>query len=163
MSEYPIVLYFLVFFHEKRYILFEKSYSQGNQWNEGFFEIEPVENDFQIVIEASGRIGYVINDIAIDDVALLKNMDCIKFIKPATETITITEESGGIFNIQSCANRCDETHSYRSKGNETFTKGQQITEKCDCHAGCLDLSTCCPDYKMQCLEGILFVELILIF
>lgn len=138
----------------QRYLLFEKKNSQGNQWIEGFVEVEPVTTEFQIVIEATGRNGiYVINDIAIDDVALLKDGDCMQFVKNETATVSATEESGGIYNIQSCANRCSETQSVRGNGTDTFIEGQTITEKCDCHPECLDLDTCCPDYKSKCFEG----------
>lgn len=134
--------------------MFEKSNSQGNRWIEGFVEIEPVQSDFQIVIEASGRNG-IISDIAIDDVALLQNADCIKFLKPESATEPVNEESGGIYNIQSCENRCNETQSVRMSSNDngTVTEDNRIIEKCDCHMGCLDLDTCCPDFKAHCFES----------
>lgn len=130
-----------------RYSLFEIANSQGNQWNEAFFEIEPTPDKFQIIFEATGSNG-LINDIAIDDVALLNNGDCLQFSKSKT-----TEEIDGIFEIQSCANRCNETESVRINGSTTTTQNGKIIEKCDCHLECLDWDTCCIDYQLKCLES----------
>lgn len=131
-----------------RYILFEKQDSQGNQWNEVFLHIEPVKNDFQIIFEARGA-NSLISDIAIDDVALMKDGDCMQFLT----TETITEEAEGIYGMQSCANRCSETQSIRANGNKTLIVDDKIIEKCDCHQECLDLDTCCTDYQLICLES----------
>lgn len=130
-----------------RYSLFEVANSQGNKWNEAFFEIEPITSDFQIIFEATGSNG-LINDIAIDDVALLNGGDCIHFTKDK-----VTEEIGGIYEIQSCANRCNETESVRINGSTTLNQNGQIIEKCDCHLNCLELDTCCTDYQLKCLES----------
>lgn len=135
-------------FYKKRNILFEKEGSQGNQWNEGFFEIEPTKTDFQIVIEATGSRG-LISDIAIDDVALLKDGDCMKYLKHEL----VTTEADGIFDTQSCANRCSETESVRKPNNETFYKDGHLIEKCDCHQECIDKFTCCLDYVTLCIEN----------
>lgn len=96
-----------------------------------------------------------INDIAIDDVTLLKNEDCITFLKPESATEPVNEEIGGIYNIQSCENRCNETQSVRMNDNDngTVTVDNRIIEKCDCHMGCLDVDTCCPDFKTHCFES----------
>lgn len=129
--------------------MFEKENSQGNQWNEGFFEIESVKTDFQIVIEATGSRG-LISDIAIDDVALLKNGDCMNHSKPETSTA----EDDGIFYTQSCSNRCLETESVRENStNNGFFKNRHLIEKCDCHQECVDKSTCCLDYVSICIES----------
>lgn len=127
--------------------MFEVENSQGNQWNEGFFEIEPTKANFQIVIEATGSRG-LISDIAIDDVQLLKYGDCLKHSKPEIET-----ESEGIFDTQTCVNRCLETESVRGNGSETLHKDGHLIEKCDCHPECIDMLTCCLDYVSMCLEG----------
>lgn len=134
--------------YKKRTILFEKQGSQGNQWNEGFFEFEPTKTDFQIVIEATGSRG-LISDIAIDDVALLKGGDCMKYLKHELATT----EAGGIFDTQSCANRCSEIESVRRTSNETFFKDGHLIEKCDCHQECVDILTCCLDYVTLCIEN----------
>lgn len=130
-----------------RYNLFEKSNSQGNQWNEAFVEVEQMQSDFQIIFEASGSNG-LISDIAIDDVALLNGGDCIHFANNK-----VTEEGDGIFEIQSCANRCNETESVRTTGNVTFYQNGKLIENCDCHLDCLTLDTCCTDYQLKCLES----------
>lgn len=131
--------------------MFEKSGNLGNQWNEEIVQIEPTDADFQIIFEATGSKG-TINDIAIDDVALMNGGDCIKYLK----LDVVTEETGGIYDSQSCANRCMETESSRTSGNETFIKIEngtsRIIERCDCHQECEDLSTCCLDYKMYCFD-----------
>lgn len=134
---------------KNRYILFDKKNSQGNQWNEFIAKIEPIESDFQIIFEATGSNG-LISDIAIDDVALLNDGDCIKSL-PTTETVT--EEKGGIFDVLSCVNRCTETQSIRINGSILIAEDGAITEKCDCHTECLDLGTCCIDYQSKCFDS----------
>lgn len=132
-----------------RYILFDKQNSQGNQWNKEIFRIKSIDSDFQIIFEATGSNG-LISDIAIDDVALMKNGDCIK----ALQKESVTEETGGIFDVQSCLNRCTETQSVRINGSTVVVENNgTIIEKCDCHADCLSLGTCCTDYQTQCLES----------
>lgn len=129
-----------------RYQLFVKQKSQGNQWHQALFKIETLKQDFQIIFEATGSNG-LINDIAIDDVALLHGSDCLGVIS------IDNEESDGIFAIQSCADRCTEKQSVRLNGSYTIINASAITEKCDCHEGCLDLGTCCVDYQSKCLES----------
>lgn len=130
-----------------RYQLFEKAHSQGNQWNEAFFEIEPTTDKFQIIFEAAGSNG-LINDIAIDDVALLNGGECLQFSKS-----NVTEEIDGVFGTQSCANRCNETESVRTHSSTALDQNGKIIEKCDCHLECLELDTCCIDYQLKCLES----------
>lgn len=117
-----------------------------NEWIEGFFMINKTGSDFQIVFEARAPKGRI-TDIAIDDVALLKGADC-GLANEVTESIT--EEPNGIFNIQSCANRCNETESEFTNGLLEYLVNGKYTEKCDCHLGCIDLFTCCPDYQSIC-------------
>lgn len=90
----------------------------------------------------------MINDIAIDDVALLNGGDCMYFTKTK-----VTEEIDGIFGIQSCANRCNETESVRTNGYTTLNQNGMIIEKCDCHLDCLEHDTCCTDFQLKCFEG----------
>lgn len=130
-----------------RYRLFEVERSQGNQWNEAFFEIEPTTDKFQIIFEAAGSNG-LINDIAIDDVALLNGGDCLQFAKSK-----VTEEVDGVFGYQSCVNRCNETESVRINGSTALDQNGKIIETCDCHLECLELDTCCIDYQLKCLES----------
>lgn len=127
-----------------RYRLFEKVNSQGNQWNEAFFQIEPTNDKFQIIFEATGSNG-LISDIAIDDVSLLNGGDCMQFSKSKA-----TEEIGGVFGTQSCENRCNETESVRISGSTTLNQNGKVIEKCDCHWDCLELDTCCIDYLLKC-------------
>lgn len=90
----------------------------------------------------------MINDIAIDDVALLNGGDCMQFSKNKTN-----EEIDGIFGIQSCVNRCNETESVRISDSTTVNQNGKLIEKCDCHLDCLNLDTCCIDYQLKCLES----------
>lgn len=134
-----------------RWIYFEKQNSQGNQWNEEIFHFEPVNGSFQIVFEASGSRA-VINDIAIDDVALMKDGNCMKYFT----TESVIEETDGIYDIQSCMNRCNETQSIREIGPPVYrveTSEWHLIEKCDCHWDCVNLGTCCFDYKSMCGES----------
>lgn len=138
---------FVVFF---RYKLYEMSGSQGNNWYKAFFEVEPVEENFQIVIEATAGKS-IISDIAIDDVALLNGSDCIELGEKFT-TEMMTDETGGIYDIANCNNRCNETVSRRQ--NFTINKNIDghggIEEMCDCHDGCESLESCCFDYRDKC-------------
>lgn len=135
-----------------RYLLFQVQGSQKNQWLEGLFPIEEVEDDFQIIIEATaGRSR--LSDIAIDDVALLQGAYCITEQFQTTESVT--EEDGGIYDIQSCTNRCNETQPSLSVDTVTVRQNGKtaIIEKCDCHSGCEDLKSCCLDYRSICVFG----------
>lgn len=106
-------------------------------------------DDFQIVFEATGS-NSIINDIAIDDLALLKGAICNG---GEPNLATEEDESDGIYDLQSCANRCSETQPFRNKGQEILDVEGHLTEKCDCHPECMDLGTCCPDYRLKCLNS----------
>lgn len=119
--------------------------------------IESVNEDFNIVIEATAGRS-VISDIAIDDIALMNNEDCTEAgLELQSTTENVPEESGGIFDVMTCANRCNETQSIRfglstiSKSTSTDSNGG-IIEKCDCHMECIDLGSCCFDYRVACLN-----------
>lgn len=127
--------------------MFEKHESQGNEWHEAFFYIEPLDQDFQIVFEASGNRS--MSNIAIDDVALLNETACMQY---GTTEPTV-EEAGGIYDMQSCVNRCNETQSVRINGSFTIVQQDGLIEKCDCHRDCFVLSSCCYDYRDLCLDG----------
>lgn len=94
-----------------------------------------------------------ITDIAIDDVALLTGVDCMDGGTTTTEWETPSEEPDGIFNIQSCENRCTETKSVFTNGNETIFEDGETIEKCDCHEDCWNFGTCCIDYQLSCLDS----------
>lgn len=138
------VCFFVIFFS---FDYFENQYS-SNEWYEGFFHIQPTKVDFQIVFEAIA-IGGRICDIAIDDVSLLQGSDCT--LSTSTQT-PITEESDGIYDLQSCKNRCNETVSAIISALDQFVhdENSNLIERCDCHFDCEFLDTCCPDYQQQC-------------
>lgn len=134
-----------------RFIHFENRYS-SNLWYKGFFQIPPTNTDFQIVFEAMVAENRI-TDIAIDDVALLRGVDCTDGGTTTPEAETSSDEPGGIYNIQSCENRCAETEPVFTSGNETIFEDGQTIEKCDCHEDCLNLGSCCIDYQLICIEG----------
>lgn len=111
--------------------------------------VEPIDEDFRIVVEAK-PINGIISDIAVDDMALLTGSHCIQFVK--NETAVSTEEPNGIYEVMSCVNRCNETISIHNvtKFETDMITGKQV-EVCDCHDQCSDLETCCPDYNDICL------------
>lgn len=133
-----------------RTVYFEKQNSQGNHWNEGLFLLKPMNESFQIIFEVRGTRANSIFDIAIDDVALMNGSNCTNNqIEPSVA------EDGGIYSIQTCADRCNETQS--TIFNKTLSIMQpmviingSIYEKCDCHTECVNLDWCCLDYKSIC-------------
>lgn len=135
-------------------MLFQKRGSQGNLWMEAIFTIDEMQDNFQIVIEASATKSRL-SDIAIDDVALLNGGDCIE---ETSEIVTDrNDEDGGIYDIQSCVNRCNETTSITATTDETITlapqKARAIIERCDCHPECENMKSCCLDYRSVCVFG----------
>lgn len=56
-------------------IKFKKYGNQNNIWNEAHFNIEELEEDFQILFIAKSGRGQL-SDIAVDDVKLLTGDDC---------------------------------------------------------------------------------------
>lgn len=109
--------------------------------------VEPIAEDFQIVIEAKPMSGFI-SDIAIDDVALLSGSHCERFFRNET---TVTDEPIGVYDVMSCLNRCNESESSRNaaKFKTDSITGKQV-ELCDCHDQCADLGTCCLDYSDYC-------------
>jgi hypothetical protein len=105
------------------------------------------------VIEASIGLNHY-SDIAIDDVALLSGADCSN--EEFFSTTPVIEEAGGVFDVQSCKNRCNETESSVDNRMDVIGdgpgKGGQILH-CDCSSGCGELKTCCLDYAMVCYGG----------
>lgn len=140
------------FFHSfsqpsSSFAYFDNQYSL-NEWYEGFFHINETNNDFQIVFEATASKGRI-SDIAIDDVALLNGADCTGEVT----TEAAIEEIGGIYDIQSCENRCSETESEFAKGLIHNVHTNRNIERCDCHPGCINQTTCCFDYDFNCGES----------
>lgn len=133
------------------YIRFENQYS-SNQWCEGFFHIQPTTADFQIVFEATVSAAQI-SDIAIDDVSLLQGADCTV----GTSSQAVTQEADGIYDLQSCKNRCNEMASVIFNEAEKFIHDENfnLIERCDCHYDCENLDTCCPDYQLQCNNSML--------
>ena len=123
-------------------------------WIEEISIFEELDEDFQIVIEAiGGRVH--LSEIAIDDFALLNGVDCIGTEQQST-TQALDEETNGVFDIQSCLNRCNETEpsSVRDEtiGVDLAGKGG-IIETCDCHPECEELKSCCLDFRTICVFG----------
>lgn len=110
--------------------------------------VPSVDEDFQIVIEAKPVNG-IISDIAVDDVALLRGSHCEKLYQ--NDTAGATEEPNGVYDVMSCASRCNETSSLHNatKFHPDMMTGKPV-EVCDCHEECSDMETCCPDYNDQC-------------
>lgn len=133
-----------------RPIYFEQRSSQGNHWIEERFLLKPMNESFQIVFEVRGTRTNSIFDIAIDDVALMNGSSCTN-----NQTESSVLEDDGVFSIQSCYDRCHETQSTIFNKTHPIMKPMviingSIYEKCDCHTECLDLDTCCLDYKSIC-------------
>lgn len=134
-----------------RTVYFEMQNSQGNRWIEEKFLLKPMNESFQIVFEVRGTRANSIFDIAIDDVALMKGSNCTN-----NQTESSDVEDGGIYNIETCTERCNETQStiFNKKNSiiqPMVTINGSIYEKCDCHTGCVDLDSCCSDYKSICM------------
>lgn len=147
-----ITEYFLLY----RYVLFERTGTDQNMWKEVLAKMIPTNDSFQIVFEAiSGHTE--LTDIAIDDVALIDSLECSDD-KDQT-TMPPTEEVGGVFDIQTCANRCQEERpSSGGSDEETILSGPGrggVLLHCDCFDGCEDQNSCCPDYRSICVFGTL--------
>lgn len=130
----------------------EKMGTFQNAWLEAVFNIDQYDEDFQIVIEATAT-RTTRSNIAIDDVALLSDADCLNEERKSTD---VTSEDGGIFDAQSCASRCQETGPYSPNVTEevkTSSNETVILLHCDCFDGCEDLKTCCLDYRSVCVFG----------
>lgn len=128
-----------------RRLLFTRNQTQGNRWIEEMVHIDNLNGHFQMIFEATG--SRTISDIAIDDVNLYNDHTCAHAdaIEVTTEAST---ESDGIFQMQSCANRCNETQSVRNTSKSLVTDHVEV---CDCHMDCIDIETCCYDYLVLCI------------
>lgn len=146
----PVSVAMDVAISEPKYRLFERSGTDLNLWREVMFDLEPVNERFQLVIEATA--GYTdLADIAIDDVALLRDTDCS--MDSSFTTLTPTDETGAAFNIQTCVDRCGEERLAANSSSEIIKTGPGrggLYLHCDCYVGCEDADTCCPDYRSVC-------------
>lgn len=130
----------------------EKKGSYENAWLESVFEIDEYDQDFQIIIEAT-TVRTTRSNIAIDDVALLTGAECAN---EELKSTSVMPEEGGIYEAQSCVNRCQETTPYSKYVTETTLTISNKTVnilQCDCFDGCVDLKSCCLDYQSVCVFG----------
>lgn len=132
----------------EKYHLWKQSGSQKNIWHEAIINMEEIQESFQIIFEGTS-IGSHLGDIAIDDISLIGSEECWNEKPEQT-----TEESGGIFNIETCSNRCDEVFTLAIYPDIRITSGAGsggFIKKCYCFNGCERVGLCCPDYPLTCL------------
>lgn len=125
--------------------------SQGNAWNEGFFDLPQQTDSFQIVFEASLGMRFR-SDMALDDVSLLSGADCNVVTGTDVSPTVVDEEEGS--KIDSCENRCEQTLE------QSYLTMNVI--HCGCNSDCISNSSCCPDYIELCVftnTEITYVEL----
>lgn len=130
----------------------EKKGSYENAWLESVFEIDEYDEDFQIIIEATA-VRTLRSNIAIDDVALLRGAECLN---EELKSTSVTPEEGGIFDAQSCVNRCQTISTYSRYVTEVILTISNKTVnilQCDCDDGCEDRKSCCLDYISVCVFG----------
>ena len=127
---------------KSKYLIFSISGTQGNAWIKGGAFMRVLNENFEIVIEAvTGHT--MMCDIAIDDVSILLDDDCID--EDQATTPQMIEEDDNIFDVQSCVGRC-------LKDNVTKIKVVNATLLCNCNFDCLTDLTCCPDFIDVCSE-----------
>lgn len=119
--------------------------SHGNIWNEGFFKLQPQNESFQIVFGSSLGMRFK-SDIAIDDVTLLNDQQCLG--TTATEE-NIASVDDVVYRIDSCENRC------WNNGSVSSEKADLNIIHCDCFIGCIDGNSCCPDFIERCVFNLL--------
>lgn len=130
----------------------ERKGSYGNAWLEDVFEIDEYDEDFQIVIEATA-VRTLRSNIAIDDVALLRGAECLN---EKSKSTSVTPDEDGIYDAQSCVNRCHENTTFSRSVTETILTNSNKTVnilECDCYDGCEDQKSCCLDYMSVCVFG----------
>ncbi|TMW45101.1 hypothetical protein DOY81_009819, partial [Sarcophaga bullata] len=138
-----------------RFIKFEKNGNQNNIWNEAHFNIEELEEDFQILFVAKAGQGQL-SDIAVDDIRLLTGDSCKVFDKKDDEDSSNEEYDSttyeSIYEMQSCDGRC-----FDGQGVGLMKYSGHLKGLCSCDIDCEDNDTCCPDYRTVCLKE-LFAE-----
>ncbi|KAF2882874.1 hypothetical protein ILUMI_23386 [Ignelater luminosus] len=121
--------------------LFWKSGNHGDKWLQSLHQIDPIDEDFQIVIEGVRGESYF-SDIAIDDVRIIQN--CALDDDITTENdVTYPDD----YQYQSCLNRCD-------NDNYIIPPEDSLLMKCGCDETCTDNNACCPDYIAICILGV---------
>lgn len=103
------------------------------------FLIFHVFYEIQIIIEAiSGQTR--LSDIAFDDVSILTDQDCTSSSDDSNEVDDgkEAEDGDGIFDVESCVNRCFEDATVQLNVNKTLT--------CSCSIDCSSRESCCPDF-----------------
>lgn len=124
-----------------KFRFFDKKANQGNIWHEARFQMEELEESFQIIFEGVLRSS-LFGDIAIDDVELLQGDECLPDPVATTTEAVEVEVEDNFAVILSCENRCGEqSRSNKSSGS------------CDCHNDCTDSYSCCPDFGKVCLSS----------
>ncbi|KAM7352824.1 uncharacterized protein ACRADG_005192 isoform 2-T2 [Cochliomyia hominivorax] len=133
-------------------IKFQKYGNQNNIWNEAHFNIEEMEEDFQIMFLAKSGRGQL-SDIAIDDVKLMTGDDCRSLYNKEDEDMSNEEYEATtyepIYEMESCIGRCFESHAIGLMRLSGHLKGL-----CSCEIDCEDNDTCCPDFKLICLNDL---------
>lgn len=131
---------------------FTKSGDQGNQWYQGIVLLPSTNESFQIIIEAVRGAGYV-SDTAIDDVKIANGSECLAAVTNAPSLRESVSQNGGgneIYdNTQSCRLRC--TIAQFEDTRTAPASETPIFAECECHLGCLQTATCCPDYASYCM------------
>ncbi|PNF23103.1 hypothetical protein B7P43_G09127 [Cryptotermes secundus] len=132
---------------------FTKSGEQGNQWYQGIVLLPSTNESFQIIIEAVRGAGYV-SDTAIDDVKIANGSECLAIVTNAPSLRESVNQNGGSNEIydstQSCRLRCT-IEQFAGTHTTASASETPIFAECECHLGCLQTATCCPDYASYCM------------
>lgn len=79
------------------------------------------------------------SDIAFDDVSILTDQECTNDIESNDDDDEKEpEDADGIFDVESCVNRCFENATVQLNVNKTLT--------CSCSIDCSFNQACCPDF-----------------
>jgi hypothetical protein len=80
-----------------------------------------------------------LSDIAFDDVSILTDQDCTDGTDSnEDDERKEPEDADGIYDVESCVNRCFENATVQLYVNKTLT--------CSCSADCYLRESCCPDF-----------------
>lgn len=86
------------------------------------------------------------SDIAFDDVSILTDQECTNSIDSnEDDDRKEPEDADGIFDVESCANRCFEDATVQLNVNRTLT--------CSCSLDCSSRDSCCPDFIGKVAEN----------
>ncbi|XP_017484056.1 PREDICTED: uncharacterized protein LOC108372800 [Rhagoletis zephyria] len=138
--------------NKDNYVKFTKSGTQENNWIEAHFNIDEMEDDFQIVFVADGAKNHL-SDIAIDDVKIMTGTECKSLDNhddgpddSAEYEPTTTEAS--LYDTLSCDSRCGQETNFGIMRNAS-----RLIGLCSCHDSCIADDDCCPDYIKVCLDA----------